>query len=104
MQSVGWAVESCTSGAQLFELLKKVTPDCLILDLHMPHMTGFDVLARLTQEGSTLPVVTITAAYETPESQQRVLSAGAAAYLRKPVAEKVLLDAVTSAIKSSQSP
>jgi len=35
-------------------------PACLILDQHMPHMTGLELAARLRKEGSTLPVLLIT--------------------------------------------
>ena len=95
--SAGLEAEAFTSGAEFFEFLKLKSPDCLVLDLHMPVMSGFDVQARLAQSGSALPVITITG-HDTPEVQQRVLAAGAAAYLRKPVSDKILLDAIKTAI------
>jgi FixJ family two-component response regulator len=97
--SAGMEVEAFTSGADLFEFLKTKSPDCLVLDLHMPVMSGFDVQARLAHSGSKLPVITITG-HDTPESQQRVMDLGAAAYLRKPVSDRILLEAIKSAIGS----
>jgi two-component system response regulator FixJ len=72
-----------------------------VLDIHMPAMTGFDVLAQLTQESRPLPVVIITG-HDSVETHDRALAAGAAAYLPKPVNDQVLLDAITAAIASSQ--
>jgi FixJ family two-component response regulator len=68
-----------------------------VLDLHMPGVSGFDVQARLAQSRDSPPVVVITG-QDTPESRQRVMDGGAAAFLRKPVIDRVLLDAIASAI------
>jgi FixJ family two-component response regulator len=103
MLSVGLEVEAFTSGAAFLESLKTHSPDCVVLDLHMPEMSGFDVQARLAQSGKKLPIVTITG-HDTPESQQRVMEAGASAYLRKPMNDKALLDAVLAAVASNPDP
>ena len=72
--------------------------DCLILDLHMPGMTGLQVLQALKTERRALPTVIITA-HDTPESLERAAAGGAAAYLRKPVDGGELLAAVSAAMK-----
>ena len=100
MLSAGLRVESFASGQQLFEYLKTTTPDCIVLDLHMPQMSGFEVQNRLNQEGWHIPIVTITG-HDTPESRQRVMEAGASAHLVKPVGDEALLEAVRWAIHSS---
>ena len=103
MLSAGLNVEAFTLGSELFDFLKTRSTDCIVLDLHMPGMSGFEVQERLLREGYNIPIVAITG-HDTPEAQQRVMSAGAKAYLRKPVREKVLLDAVRAAIKTNQQP
>ena len=83
-------------------------PDCVVLDLHMPGMSGFEIqtqlAARVAQDGDgqKIPVVIITG-HDTPDAKTRVLAAGAAAYLRKPVQGTVLLDAIKAAITSASS-
>jgi len=65
-------------------------PACVVLDLHMPNMNGFDVLSHLASSPTAVVVVT---AYDSPESKQRSLAGGAAAYLTKPLEAKTLVDA-----------
>lgn len=67
--------------------------DCVILDLHLPGMSGFDVQDALAARGAQLPVVVLTG-NDTPANRSRSLANGARAYLCKPVDDKVLLDAL----------
>ena len=101
LRSAGFKVVTFTNGIDFLGSLKARQPDCLVLDLDMSPMSGFEVQSRLRQAGSRIPVVIITG-HDTAESQQRVLDAGAAAYLRKPVDDQVLLDAVTAAIEKAK--
>ena len=88
------------SGRDFLDTLTEPRPDCLVLDLQMRAPNGFDVLAELTASGVRLPVVIITA-HDEPETRARCLSAGAAAYLCKPVNDRDLLDAIATAINGS---
>ena len=72
-------------------------PDCLVLDLHMPGMSGFEVQAGLAERGCSTPVIVITG-YDTPEARSRAFRLGAKAYLGKPVEEATLLSAIATAI------
>jgi FixJ family two-component response regulator len=93
-------VETFASGEEFLRSLCAHTPDCLILDLHMPGLTGLDVQRQITRIGLRLPIVVVTA-YDEAESQAQCLAAGAAAYLHKPLDDRVLLDAVTAAVLRS---
>jgi FixJ family two-component response regulator len=93
-------VETFASGEEFLRSLCAHTPDCLILDLHMPGLTGLDIQRQITRLGVHLPVVVITA-YDDSESHAQCLAAGAAAYLHKPLDDRVLLDAVTAAVLRS---
>ncbi len=98
LRSQKFEVATFPSGSEFLASLDTRRPDCLILDLHMPQMNGFEVQSRLADDpDSHLPVVVITA-HDTPSSQQRVLAAGASAYLRKPVDAQSLLGAIRTAI------
>ena len=78
-------------------------PDCVVLDLHMPGMSGFEVRARLASADVRVPVVIITG-HDTPENRQRAEAGGAAAYLLKPVDGQALLDAIRTAVPGGNHP
>jgi FixJ family two-component response regulator len=95
--SAGFAVETYASGAEFLRSVDDHQPDCLVLDLHMPEMSGFDVQGALAREHAGLPVVIITG-HDTPEARVRALKLGAKAYLCKPVDDEALLSAIGCAI------
>ena len=97
LRTAGLAVETFASGAAFLNWLQSETPDCVVLDLHMPQMDGFEVQARLGQQGARLPVIVITGR-DTPQARQRAREAGAAAYLAKPLEDTALLEAIAAAI------
>ena len=95
--SAGFAVETYACGAEFLQSIDDHEPDCLVLDLHMPEMSGFDVQGALAMGHAAVPVVVITG-HDTPDSRARALKLGARAYLCKPVNDEVLLAAIGSAI------
>jgi len=97
LRSAGLDVETFSSGADFLDSLKSHRPDCVVLDLHMPHISGFAVQARLAETGNRLPAVFITG-HDSDETRERARAAGIVAYLRKPVNDQTLLDAITAAI------
>lgn len=98
IRSAGFGVEMYASGVEFMQSLQRHRPDCVVLDLRMPMISGFDVQAALTRSGTGLPVVIITGD-DSPGSRERTLRQGACAYLRKPVDDAMLLDAIHSAIQ-----
>jgi FixJ family two-component response regulator len=88
------------SGHEFFHSLEGHTPDCLILDLHMPGMNGIEVQRRLLQTGIRLPVVVITG-HDEPQTRAQCLDAGAAAYLCKPLNDEELIAAIQGAIAAA---
>ena len=97
LRSAGMGVETFPSGVEFLESLATQRPDCVVLDLHMPIVNGFDVQARLTESGVNVPVVIITG-HDSDETRDRALSGFPVAYLRKPVNDQVLLDAIELAL------
>ena len=97
VSSAGFAVETYACGAEFLRSIDDHEPDCLVLDLHMPEMSGFDVQGALAVGHAAVPVVVITG-HDTPESRARALKLGATSYLCKPVNDEALLAAICSAI------
>jgi putative two-component system response regulator len=79
-------VAGTTDSSRVVELCAQSPPDIILLDLHMPHPDGFEVMrqVKLFLEGPWLPIVVLTAD-TTPEAKQRALSAGARDFLNKPL-------------------
>jgi FixJ family two-component response regulator len=69
---------------------------CLILDVQMPGMKGWDLLEHLRAAGVALPVILITA-YNDAQTYDRAAPAGIVAYLQKPFDEQTLLEALRQA-------
>jgi FixJ family two-component response regulator len=85
--------DTFASGKDFLDSLAAQVPDCIVLDLHMPGMNGLDVQQQLARSGLQLPIVVITG-HDEPMARAQCLSAGAAAYLRKPLDDEALLDAI----------
>ena len=102
VSSAGFGVETFASGAEFLRSIEDHEPDCVVLDLHMPEMNGFDVQAALAGGHATVPVIVITG-HDTSESRVRAVRLGAKAYLCKPVNDEALLTAIGTAIGDASS-
>jgi hypothetical protein len=88
----GLELVSAVSGEEGIELVRQLRPDLALVDLHLPDMTGFDVLARLKAEGC-LPALGCIAlsADATPERIEEAREAGFADYWTKPILPEAFL-------------
>lgn len=103
LRSAGYETSAYPSGAEFLDSLELRHPDCVVLDLSMPGMTGHEVQSRMAIAGVHVPVVVITG-HETPGVRERALQAGATRFLRKPVDDSDLLSAIEAAIRLNGSP
>jgi len=89
MESYGFEVDEFSSAEEFFRSVPNSAPGCLILDIHLEGLNGWQTLQRLMETGSTRPVVVITA--DRDESfKQKALKAGAVGFLRKPFEDHYL--------------
>lgn len=72
-------------------------PDCVVVDLQMPGVSGLEMQTQLKRAGSQLPVIVVTA-HDEPEAHRRCLALGAVAYLCKPLDGEELLQVIWSAL------
>jgi FixJ family two-component response regulator len=96
---LGFTVHTFASGAEFLESLSTRRPDCALLDLHLPGLSGLDVQRHLTFNNVSLACIIITGRDE-PGIRDQALSSGAKAYLTKPLDEKTLMAAITSALSA----
>jgi len=95
--SVGFRVETFASAEAFLQSIHQQQTGCLVLDLRMPGMNGFDLLRHLSDTSSRIPTVILTA-HGDDEARQRSLQAGAVAFLNKPFNGNALLAAVRTAL------
>jgi FixJ family two-component response regulator len=75
------------------------TADCLILDVRLPGMSGFELYQQVAASGAEVPTIFITAHDET-SLRERATRMGASGYLPKPFSGRNLLDAIARALRS----
>jgi FixJ family two-component response regulator len=98
--SLGYKPRTFASAEEFLESGQVADTACLITDLHMPGLSGFDLQERLLGEGYRTPIIFVTA-YPRAQARERALNAGAVAFLSKPFEETSLIRAVRSALRAS---
>jgi FixJ family two-component response regulator len=101
IRSLGMNAETFTSGKEFLDLLEAMPsfhPDCVILDVQMPGMSGLEVRDQLVQSSPSLPVIFITA-HDEVGVRERVLAMGAVAFLRKPFNDELIVKTLNAALK-----
>jgi FixJ family two-component response regulator len=84
VRSLGYEVRSYGSATDFLEDETVGDPDCLIADIQMPRMRGDQLQAQLVAAGRRFPMIFMTA-FPTEAIRARVMTAGAACFLEKPV-------------------
>ena len=94
-------VLEAADGTAGLALARTEHPDCILLDLSMPGLSGFEVLDELARDPRTreTPVIILTAAGDSLESMERVLRAGAVDYISKPISPQRVAIRVRGAIE-----
>jgi FixJ family two-component response regulator len=101
LESVGLRCQAFTSPREFFSRTPDGGPNCLILDVRLPEMSGLEVQAELARDPRNIPTIIITGHGDIPMSV-RAMKAGAVEFLTKPVREQDLLDAVYGAIETDR--
>jgi FixJ family two-component response regulator len=98
VNAAGYRAVTFSSAEELLEAGAATNAACLILDVHLPGLSGFQLWRRLEEERVTPPVIFVTA-YDDPASQAQARAAGALGYLTKPFAGQNLLKAINGALE-----
>jgi FixJ family two-component response regulator len=101
IETTSWDVRAFDS-AEAFLLCPPASgPNCLVLDVSLPDLSGLDLQARLAGERSDMPIIFITGYGDVPMSV-RAMKAGAAEFLVKPFGDEELLGAIETALDRSR--
>ena len=103
MRSFGYTVEAFPSAADFLASPRLVETGCLIVDVHMPRMTGLELHRHLIEIGHAIPTILVTA-YPDIDVRTRALKDGVVCYLRKPVDEEHLMRCLRAALRSDEPP
>jgi len=101
LNALGFEVEVFDSAEAFLARDPDSRVGCLVLDIHLPGMSGLELRHRLTAVGSALPVTFITA-NDNDAVETVAIQAGCAAYLHKPFPANLLVTAVTNALTGLQ--
>jgi FixJ family two-component response regulator len=99
LQAGGFEAVLFASAEAALEAVVATTADCLVFDIFLPGISGFELYRRLAHCGSEAPVIFVTAQDE-PALREEAEKLGASRFLLKPFAGRMLLDAVAQVLSS----
>ncbi|MBK1880677.1 response regulator transcription factor [Pelagicoccus mobilis] len=95
----GYEAECFESAAKFLESIKR--PDCILLDINMPEMSGLELQLELKLGKINTPIVFLTGSGKIPDSVQAI-KAGAVDFLQKPFEEDALIEALERALEAGR--
>jgi FixJ family two-component response regulator len=97
LKSVGLRAESFATPQEFLQRRLPDGPNCLVLDVRLPGMSGLDVQRRLIEAGVQIPIIFITGHGDIPMTV-KAMKSGAVEFLTKPFRDQDLLDAIQQAL------
>ncbi|MBT2211778.1 MULTISPECIES: response regulator transcription factor [Actinomadura] len=103
LRFAGFAVTSAATGEEAVAAAARERPDLVLLDVMLPDLDGFSVIARLRERGGPLPVLFLTAR-DAPSDKVRGLTAGGDDYVTKPFDLEELIARIRAVLRRSGGP
>jgi FixJ family two-component response regulator len=100
LRSNGIECRTYDSPEQFLAEVKSEGQACVIMDITMPRMTGLVLSRQLKEKGVTLPIIAVSAR-DDPETRQMIRALGVQFFLRKPVDNQALIDAITWVVQTN---
>lgn len=97
LESAGYRGHTFASAEAFLDSLSRSRPACLVLDVHLDGMNGFELQTCLMEAGAEVPIIFITA-HDDAGTRARMEQSGAAGHLRKPFDDAALLDLIRRAV------
>ena len=102
IQEAGWRPRVFSSAQDFLAHPRTSGPNCLVLDVSLPDLSGLDLQQRIAGERADMPIIFITGYGDVPMTV-RAMKAGAVEFLTKPFGDEVLLNAIRGALERSAS-
>ena len=101
LRSAGFAIDTFASAEEFLDPGNQArAPDCLVLDVHLRGLSGFDLQDLLEASGRSIPIVFVTA-HDDTGTRERAQRARTSGYLAKPFEDQSLLSAIHHAIRQA---
>ena len=97
LETASYDVQTFETAREFIDALANGAPECALIDLQMPNMTGLQLQQYLASAGINIPTIIITA-HDESGSRDRCMAVGASAYMIKPLRKTALLAAIDAAI------
>lgn len=98
--SAGLEVVSCASASELMRSIDKSRPGCIVLDVRMPEMGGFEVQSIVAEAFGHIPIIFVSAHGDIPMSV-RAMKKGAFDFIEKPYNSQLLLERIQEAARAA---
>lgn len=97
IESAGYKTETFASCREFLARSPLPSRACLLLDVHMPEMTGLQLQDEMSRRGLKLPVIVMTGQADVPVAV-RAMKAGALDFIEKPFSDEVMLESIRNAL------
>ncbi|MBY0581467.1 MAG: response regulator [Sphingomonas sp.] len=99
LRAHAFVAEPVRDGREALARARFFMPDLIIMDIQMPHVTGYELIAQLKADPNlrTIPIMAVTA-YAGRDDEERIRAVGADAYVSKPIALARFIDQVNTLI------
>ena len=101
LSTFGFEVETFLSGKDFFSAVTDTARGCLVLDINLPGLDGFEIQKRLATAGSKRQIIFITAG-KNGGLKERALATGVVGFLQKPFNDQELVDLIRVAIDKNE--
>jgi FixJ family two-component response regulator len=101
IRTAGWQPRICESAREFLSLPRALAPNCLVLDVNLPDLSGLDLQQLISVERTDMPIIFLTGYGDVPMSV-KAMKAGAVEFLTKPFDDTVLLTAIEQALERSR--
>ncbi|GLS33526.1 DNA-binding response regulator [Mesorhizobium albiziae] len=101
ISTAGWQPKTFESAQEFLLCPRALVPNCLILDVNLPDLSGLDLQRFISVERTDMPIIFVTGYGDVPMTV-KAMKAGAVEFLTKPFSDEVLLTAIEQALERSK--
>jgi two-component system cell cycle response regulator DivK len=104
LRAHGYEAEPVRDGREAVERTRAFTPDLIIMDIQMPHISGLELIEQLKadEELRSIPIMAVTA-YAAKGDEERIRDAGAEGYVSKPISVTKFVESVGALLEMQTS-